>query len=70
MDVVLGHLCQCLVVARVTHSSALGKINTAVKVILGKSCTSPYDRGEMTNFHNIAQGGCTHPGTICFSCKF
>lgn len=70
MEVGLGRLWQCLAVLMgVTYSSALGKINTAVKVILGKSCTSPYEWGEMTNFHNISQGGCTYPGTICFSCK-
>lgn len=34
----------------ITHSSVLGKINSAGKVILGKSYTSPYD-WEMTNFH-------------------
>lgn len=49
-EVVFGHL-WLIVTVGITHSSGLGKINSAGKVILGKSYTSPYDWGEMTNFH-------------------
>lgn len=65
-EAVLGHL-WLIATVRITHSSVLGKTNSAGKVILGKSYTSLYDWGEMTDFHIMAQGSCTHAGKICFS---
>lgn len=70
----VGHIIEggnlwLFVTVGITHSSVLGKINSSGKVILGKSYTSPYDWGEVTNFHITAQRSCTHAGTVCFSCR-